>query len=112
MLVGPGPGATNDILRAAELNEKIGGRLVTIFAHSQFKGDSMELKPAHYTQDFNTFGAIGDDNISSIRIPEGYAVTVFVDANFKGASKKFTADVADLGDFDNNISSLIVSYAT
>jgi hypothetical protein len=78
---------------------------VTIFADRQFKGVSAQLKPGDYNLNL---GAVGNDNISSIRIPEGCEVTAFVDMNFGRDSKKFTADVADLASFDNKISSMKV----
>ena len=57
------------------------------------------------------FGAIGNDNISSIKISPGVTVKVYADIDFKGESAEFTGDVADLGSFDNKISSLTIDLA-
>ncbi len=56
---------------------------------------------------------LGDNKISSIRIPLGYKVVVYRDANFLGKTAEFTSSVDDLGsEWDNHISSLEVISTT
>jgi hypothetical protein len=55
-----------------------------------------------------------DDCISSIKIPQGFTVTVYEDPRYRGESVTFTSDIADLDDvkgpcgddFDDCISSI------
>lgn len=53
-----------------------------------------------------------DRKISSIRIPEGFVVTLFTGDNLGGSSRKFTSsdDTSDLGWWNNRASSLRVEY--
>jgi Peptidase inhibitor family I36 len=41
---------------------------------------------------------IGDDNVSSIRVPGGTTVVLYRDTNYQGVSETFTEDDPDLSD--------------
>ncbi|MEV4135519.1 hypothetical protein AB0J72_25490 [Dactylosporangium sp. NPDC049742] len=54
---------------------------------------------------------IGNDAVSSIRVPAGYTVTAYAEAGFTGATWTFTADTPDLARTGSNdtISSLRIA---
>ena len=51
-----------------------------------------------------------NDNFESVKIPQGLLVKVFTDPGLQGRLTWFLTDTADLGEFNNVISSLIVEY--
>ncbi|MFE9367049.1 hypothetical protein ACFYNN_30560 [Streptomyces sp. NPDC006978] len=54
--------------------------------------------------------SVGNDTVSSLRVADGYKITVYTEAEFSGASKEFTADAPYVGDdFNDQISSVIVT---
>lgn len=77
---------------------------ITIYEDANFQGASQMMTPGMY--DVNSL-QIGNDKLSSIKIPLGIRVTLFADAGFKGASKTFTADTAYVGNDFNDITSSI-----
>ncbi|MQP24199.1 hypothetical protein GFJ94_03870 [Flavobacterium sp. LMO8] len=79
--------------------------IVTVYRDKNFTGVNSELSPGYHN--FRDLG-VGNDQITSIKIPRGYSVTVYTEANFKGRSKTYTKDVAYLGDFNDRISSILV----
>lgn len=54
---------------------------------------------------------ISNDDVSSIKIPNGYTVRIYEDDNFKGNYWTFTSDVSNLKDYGCNdtMSSLIIT---
>ena len=51
-----------------------------------------------------------NNNIASVKIPAGLLVKVFTDDGFQGRFTWITTDTADLGDFNDRITSIIVEY--
>ncbi|MFF3976975.1 hypothetical protein [Streptomyces sp. NPDC001828] len=82
---------------------------VQIFLDRDFKGASATLDEGSYDVNHLQAGAVGNDAISSLKVADGYEVTVYKDAGLKGDSKTFTADAAALGEFSDTISSLKVT---
>lgn len=79
---------------------------VVIYRHVNFEGASQELNVGNY--DISDL-AIGNDALSSLRVPPGMKVTLYNDAGFQGGSKTFTEDTAWVGlDFNDRASSLKV----
>ncbi|MEZ5352869.1 MAG: BACON domain-containing carbohydrate-binding protein [Bryobacteraceae bacterium] len=73
-----------------------GGDAVTVFQHTQYQGDSL----AAYG-DYINLGNVGWSNqISSIRVPPGWRITLYSQPhlafNYTGVSRTFSADVPDL----------------
>lgn len=66
---------------------------VTFYEHCDFQGHAVAKGPGRY--DIGQMG-IGNDSISSIRIPAGRRVRVYQHAGFQGAWKDFTGDVSCL----------------
>lgn len=80
---------------------------ITLFEDCYFSGRHSYLRPGRY--DTREMG-IGNDRISSIKIPSGYSVTVYGDGGFNGGRRYFTRDVNCLAsDWNDKISSIEVS---
>lgn len=79
---------------------------VIIYTDGDFKGGSQALEPGRYNINYAT---VGDNTISSISIPTGWKATVYADRDYKGEMREYTQNVATLGDFNDRISSIIVS---
>ena len=79
---------------------------VTIYRSCNYEGDSQVLNEGQYrSADIR----IGNDRMSAIRVPDGWAVTVYKANNFGGASKTYYDDVRCLPEqFNDAISSLRV----
>ncbi len=83
------------------------GRYITVYQHCGFSGGSKRLTKGDYQRVKDA--GIPNNDISSIRIPAGLAVTVYKDTKFRGASKKLKGDVHCLqGKWNDGISSLKV----
>ena len=82
------------------------GEGVTLYPDSLFRGERVTLGgdvadlsklrgPCAEDENSNPASSY-DDCVSSLRVPDGWAVTVFRDRDFKGATASYTADVPDL----------------
>jgi len=79
---------------------------VVIYMDGYFKGASQTLAAGRY--DLNQL-TIGNDKLSSLRIPPGWKVTLYQEANFAGKSKVLTADTPYVGnEFNDSVSSIVV----
>lgn len=80
---------------------------VIIYADANFSGRAQELGPGNY--DMGQL-AVGNDIVSSLRVPGGWTVTLFEHAGFQGRSKTFTGDTWYVGDdFNDRASSIRIS---
>lgn len=84
--------------------EAIGTPNVILYEDGSFQGWSAEIGPGSYNGGFG----LANDHISSVIIPSGYRVRMFVDGNFSGAMKDCYSDQADMGSFNDAVSSIIV----
>jgi hypothetical protein len=84
---------------------------VSVFTECGYHGRNAYLPPGNYAK---LKSVIGNDAISSMRVPEGMVIELYKDDNFKGTSSgKITADNACLGNYWNNTaSSAKISYNT
>lgn len=80
--------------------------MVVVFKDANFRGQSSNLSMGYH--DFNDLG-VGNDKISSIRVPRGFSVTVYTDGNYRGRSRTYTNDVDNLEDFNDKVSSIIIN---
>ncbi len=78
-----------------------------LFQHFNFLGTSLVLEPGRLNT--SDLGALGNDKISSLRVPPGWVVTLFEHANFEGRSRVCTGDVPRLDSFNDLASSLTVT---
>jgi hypothetical protein len=82
---------------------------VTVYEHANYGGRSQELSVGRYNLDQLS---IGNDIISSLKIPADLMVTAYEHADFEGKSKIFTEDTTYVGDdFNDKISSIVVELA-
>ena len=93
-----------------EFNDKVSSIIVRelraeIYEHANFKGRKQVLGPGRFNIGDLT---IGNDTLSSLRVPEGLRVTVYEHANFKGAHLSFTTDSPWIGNQFNDKTSAIV----
>lgn len=81
---------------------------ITVFADSDYSGSNQTLLAGNH--DMGELGVVGNDAISSVKVPPGWSVTLFEHAGFQGRTKVITADTPMLdGSFNDIVSSLIVS---
>ncbi len=78
---------------------------VTLFTGGGFTGSFQNLGPGSH--DVGKL-SIGDNAIRSIRVPEGWQVSLFQDSGFAGKKVDVTRDAAELGSISGQVSSLIV----
>ena len=77
----------------------------TVYKHGDYGTPSQELGVGKY--DINDL-TIGNDQLSSLKVPEGLRVTLYEHGNFRGRRKTFTSDTSWVGDDFNDITSAIV----
>jgi predicted alpha-1,6-mannanase (GH76 family) len=82
------------------------------FKDYNYGGYTAALVPGRYTKaQLNAMGIL-DNDISSLTVPKGYTVTVYVNDNFSGTSTTFTANTSYVGaSWNDTISSLVISAA-
>jgi len=79
---------------------------VSVYSGCDFNGDRQRMYEGEYNDKDLT---IGNDRISSIRVPEGWSVTVYKSNNFDGSHETYTSDVRCLPEkFNDAISSVRV----
>ncbi|BAZ08731.1 hypothetical protein NIES4071_05370 [Calothrix sp. NIES-4071] len=79
---------------------------VVIYSDANYGGKSQELEPGSYDVDELT---IGNDRLSSLRVPPKTRVILYEDAGFTGKSKEFISNADYVGhDFNDKTSSLKV----
>jgi hypothetical protein len=84
------------------------GQAVVIFRDGQFAGPSQILWPGRY--DIGQI-AIGNDQLSSLRIPPGWVVTLYEHGGSQGRSRQFQGDTPWVGNDFNDITSAILVEA-
>ena len=78
----------------------------TIYEHGNYAGRAEEIGIGSY--DMATL-TIGNDTLSSLRVPEGLRVTLYQHPNFQGATRSFSADTSWVGnDFNDQTSAILV----
>jgi hypothetical protein len=78
---------------------------VTVFSGGGFTDSFQTFGPGRYNMSQIT---LGNDTIQSIRVPEGWRVTLYHDANFSGSALVLTRDASSLGSMSGQASSLVV----
>ena len=79
---------------------------VVIYEDRDYQGNSQVLEKAAGSYSVEEL-TIGNDTLSSLRIPSGYRVTLYEHNGFEGRSKTFTEDTPYVGDDFNDITSSI-----
>ena len=81
--------------------------VVTLYEHSNYGGRAVSLEEGSYDYKDILAKGIVNDQISSLRVSDGYKVTIYDDEGFKGKSKEFTSDASYVGDEMNDKTSSI-----
>lgn len=84
---------------------------VTFYSNINYGGTAVTLGVGSYTMDQMIAAGIKNDDISSIKVPAGYTVTVYENRNFTGTALTFTSDISNLLDynFNDTLSAVIIS---
>ncbi|MDB9451849.1 hypothetical protein [Dolichospermum circinale] len=83
---------------------------VEIFEHGDFQGKNWKLGPGRYNIDFLS-SVFGNDVLSSLKVPTGYQVILYEDADFTGKAKMFRQHSGCVGnDFNDKTSSIEVKF--
>lgn len=85
------------------------------YIDANYSGHSTNLKPGKYNYNDMVSKGITNDSISSVKVPKGYKITLYNDADFKGSKKVLLSDASSLGDFNDKTSAIVIekiSYAT
>ena len=80
---------------------------VTIYQHSNYQGNSKSLSIGCYNID--NLG-IGNDQLSSLAVPNGMEAILFSNDNFQGEKRSYTSNVSFVSDFNDTTSSIIIRY--
>ena len=81
---------------------------VIAFSGQNFEGESWELTEGLYQIAELNAGPIGNDNVSSFLIPEGYEIRVAQWQSNGGRQAVYTASIGDLGLLENDVSRIEV----
>ncbi len=76
----------------------------TIYEHGNYEGREQTLGVGSYEMGELS---IGNDTLSSVRVPDGLRVNLFEDAGFRGRSRSFTSDASWVGDDFNDVVSSV-----
>ena len=79
---------------------------VIIYQDGRYQGASQELGEGSYDIESLAMG-IGNDQLSSLKVPKGIKVTLYEHGGFAGRSKSFTEDTPWVGDDFNDVTSSI-----
>lgn len=91
-----------------EENRAEGAMAVTMYVDDQYKGKAVNVSEGEYdTRRMNLFN-IKDNDMTSLKITPGFKVTVYDGDNFSGESHTYTADNANVGGFNDRMSSFKV----
>jgi Ca2+-binding RTX toxin-like protein len=78
---------------------------VTFYENTMYGGNSLSLAPGNYNQ--TDFGSLGNDKLSSLKIPEGLSVRLYADHYYQGKYKDYTSgNIEDVKDFNDLTSSI------
>ncbi|MFA6245580.1 MAG: beta/gamma crystallin-related protein [Mucilaginibacter sp.] len=81
-------------------------RVAFFYSDRDYKGTSMYLTEGNWND--NHLSPVGNDNLSSVRVPKGVKVTLYEDANYQGKSRTLTDDCPYLEGFNDIVSSIRV----
>lgn len=85
---------------------------IYIYQDSNYGGRSASLGLGNYTLSSLQAKGFYNDDLSSIKVPWGYKVTLYWDDNFSGATKVITGDTSYIGnDWNDKVSSIKVEKA-
>lgn len=81
--------------------------VATFYEHSNYGGWAVSLEEGSYDYKDILAKGIVNDQISSLRVSDGYKVTIYDNQGFNGTSKEFTSDASYVGNEMNDKTSSI-----
>lgn len=78
----------------------------TVYHQCDYEGPSIALGVGRYTLSQLVDLGIKNDDISSIKVGDGYRLRVYQDNNFQGKSRMISKNTGCLEDFNEKVSSL------
>ena len=87
------------------------GRGVTLYTDGNYQGKGVTFGVGEYNMAEMRNAGIENDTVSSIKVPLGYKLTAFWDIDFGGKTQVYSADAAEIGEWNDQITSFIVEEA-
>lgn len=81
--------------------------VVILFEETKYKNPLIKLNAGKYSFEGSLKGL--NDTVESIAVADGYTVYLFKNVDYDNPKVKLTKSVPDLGDYNNNISSILIS---
>jgi hypothetical protein len=99
----------NDVATSMVVEQIPPGDLVVTLFRDSYSGVSLTVTPGRYTSN-HLANSIGDNQLSSARVPEGMRAILFEDDHFTGRSMTLeaNADLTGIKSFNDHTSSIIV----
>lgn len=105
-----GSGSSGSSSSSSNVNTASGD--IYIYQDANYGGRSASLGLGEYTLSSLQAKGFKNDDLSSVKCPWGYKVTMYADDNFKGSTKVITADTSYVGsDWNDKVSSIKVEKA-
>lgn len=91
-----------------KLGDETSSAKATFYENSNYSGWSVALSEGRYDYDTMISKGIKNDQISSIKVADGYKVTLYNDEGFAGSKKTLLTDASGLGDFNDKTSAIVI----
>ncbi len=91
-----------------KLGDETSSAKATFYENSNYSGWSVALSEGRYDYGTMISKGIKNDQISSIKVADGYKVTLYNDAGFSGSKKTLLTDASGLGDFNDKTSAIVI----
>ncbi|MEZ4295651.1 MAG: aerolysin family beta-barrel pore-forming toxin [Polyangiaceae bacterium] len=83
---------------------------VTLYEHSSYGGKSSSFASGVF--DTGSLGAVGNDRVTSVKVPSGMTVKLYEHARYRGSSLKLTKDTTNVGSAFNDKTSSVAVYGS
>ena len=91
-----------------KLGDETSSAKATFYENSNYSGWSVALSEGRYDYGTMISKGIKNDQISSVKVADGYKVTLYNDAGFAGSKKTLLTDASGLGDFNDKTSAIVI----
>lgn len=81
------------------------------YEHNNYSGWSVSLEEGRYDYNAMVSAGIKNDELSSVKVPDGYRVILYKDMGFSGGAKTLLQDTSDLGEFNEKTSAIVIEKA-
>lgn len=85
-----------------------GDKKVEFYLDANYSGTKVSLSAGRYDYNAMVSAGIKNDALSSVKVPDGYRVTLYNDAGFSGGAKVLLQDTSSLGSFNDKTSSIVI----